>query len=518
MKKIIKSSLITFLLLLTSVTLVACGEEEVEVLTESATEFVVAVEDIGEVTLNSWTKISGANRLYEFLTNSEKAFNKVIEAKSDLDVKNETFNRLEDEEDNQSDDKVEMEKVNKFINFVNLLPSVTDLTKNDRPGIIDAQYDYDDISSSYKTRADVVEAYAKYVAAKNKVEELCATDDLNSFNSFINSISNPVTVDDVLKVATLQAMYNDLSSAVKNLSGYQSAETKYLEIVANYNKAKNEYDITIFLGYIDELSKVSLNSLTAINNATYKFNEMSQEALSNEDVIAGKIILDEAVVKYNELYAADQTYKIEKMIDLVNSLPESSEVTKSEYNTLYDILNLYNGLSNASKSTEEVRLAYNTYKAVQVSFDAKGFEKIKADLINASIGSTNKPDLSFYNFTTLGGNILRDNFGVNLTSFSAITAELEKNNIAFVMYIYSNDNTTMIASCIINYKDIQLGMLVDYAKMCSYLEVLSQSNDSIVSGGTYSFAFNFIDTSDNFIPSDISLPTDETNLFVWGEN
>ncbi len=519
MTKIFKNYLLVFLLAVTSLTLIACsGDEDNEVLTDKAEEFVLSVEDIGEVSLQSKDKLTISSRLYNYLSKAETEFKKVISSKKTLDEKQDQYDKLVEENLDEEDYEKEKDKIEKFINEVNSLPVGNNLSKVDRASI-EYSYDlYSLISSNFQAHATVLEAYNKLEAAKVIVDKLCADDDLVAFKTATAKLKN-VSLNNGVEVALLTSMFNDLSDSVKELSGYEEAKEDYLVVYNKYHELKNTNDTTIFLGYISNLENVTLGSLETINYATSKYNEMSEDAKSQASVVEGKSKLDSALNTYNELYAADQAYKVAKIIELVDLLPEVDNVGKSEYNTLYDIEVLYSGLAFNSQMLAEVRSAYATFKLAKEKFDSYGFAKIEGDVVNVSIGTGSKPGLSISNGSqsAIFKQILLENFNISSSSWSEIQAKLIENNVYLTLHVYMNGSKDLVGSITIDYIDLSFsGASLTYDKTVLLLQELSLTNPNIVSGATYSFAMNFVDSTDELIPSTLSFITDESSAFIWG--
>ncbi len=113
MTKIFKNYLLVFLLAVTSLTLIACsGDEDNEVLTDKAEEFVLSVEDIGEVSLQSKDKLTISSRLYNYLSKAETEFKKVISSKKTLDEKQDQYDKLVEENLDEEDYYIKLDAFN----------------------------------------------------------------------------------------------------------------------------------------------------------------------------------------------------------------------------------------------------------------------------------------------------------------------------------------------------------------------------------------------------------------------
>ena len=168
--------LIAVLALVLSFGLAACGHNATQ--STKATEFVTAVEAIGEVTLTDGQAISGAYKLYDDLTDADKQKSEVVSAKTNLDSKKAQYDAL-----------VANEAATNFLTVCGELPNADSVTKENRAIIEMAEALYESLGTAARQVDGVAAAYAKLTAARTALDAL------------INTVKYIATADDFMAIS-----------------------------------------------------------------------------------------------------------------------------------------------------------------------------------------------------------------------------------------------------------------------------------------------------------------------------
>lgn len=159
MKKLFKWMALCLALML-AFGIAACSKEGEVAQSESAA-FIAAVEEIGEVSLESRVKIDDAYAIYDELTQTEKQEEGVTEAKATLDGKKAQYDAL-----------VAADAASGFLAACEKVPAAENVTKDDQAVIEMAENLYNALSEAAKQADGVAEAYAKLTAARGALDAM----------------------------------------------------------------------------------------------------------------------------------------------------------------------------------------------------------------------------------------------------------------------------------------------------------------------------------------------------------
>ena len=182
MKKLFKWIALCLALML-AFGIAACSKEGEVAQSESAA-FIAAVEEIGEVSLESRVKIDDAYAIYDELTQTEKQEEGVTEAKATLDGKKAQYDAL-----------VAADAASGFLAACEKVPAAENVTKDDQAVIEMAENLYDALSEAAKQADGVAEAYAKLTAARGALDDMLSNVIKISSASEFAAIGNDLTAN-----------------------------------------------------------------------------------------------------------------------------------------------------------------------------------------------------------------------------------------------------------------------------------------------------------------------------------
>ena len=182
MKKLFKWIALCLALML-AFGIAACSKEGEVAQSESAA-FIAAVEEIGEVSLESRVKIDDAYAIYDELTQTEKQEEGVTEAKATLDGKKAQYDAL-----------VAADAASGFLAACEKVPAAENVTKDDQAVIEMAENLYNALSEAAKQADGVAEAYAKLTAARGALDAMLSNVIKISSASEFAAIGNDLTAN-----------------------------------------------------------------------------------------------------------------------------------------------------------------------------------------------------------------------------------------------------------------------------------------------------------------------------------
>lgn len=182
MKKLFKWVALCLALML-AFGIAACSKEGEVAQSESAA-FIAAVEEIGEVSLESRVKIDDAYAIYDELTQTEKQEEGVTEAKATLDDKKAQYDAL-----------VAADAASGFLAACEKVPAAENVTKDDQAVIEMAENLYNALSEAAKQADGVAEAYAKLTAARGALDDMLSNVIKISSASEFAAIGNDLTAN-----------------------------------------------------------------------------------------------------------------------------------------------------------------------------------------------------------------------------------------------------------------------------------------------------------------------------------
>ncbi|HIZ03964.1 MAG TPA: hypothetical protein H9727_06735 [Candidatus Borkfalkia avistercoris] len=182
MKKLFKWIALCLALML-AFGIAACSKEGEVAQSESAA-FIAAVEEIGEVSLESRVKIDDAYAIYDELTQTEKQAEGVTEAKATLDGKKAQYDAL-----------VAADAASGFLAACEKVPAAENVTKDDQAVIEMAENLYNALSEAAKQANGVAEAYAKLTAARGALDAMLSNVIKISSASEFAAIGNDLTAN-----------------------------------------------------------------------------------------------------------------------------------------------------------------------------------------------------------------------------------------------------------------------------------------------------------------------------------
>lgn len=140
--------------------------------------FILEVNNINDVTIDDSAKLLKAKEDYQMLTDISKNLDNVQEAYNKLETLFNDFFKLyievngskEDEQENS-----EEENIVAFVNLVNAIPSVDNITQSDANSIVEAEKCYDNLTVKAKNDVRSLEAYEVLKEARAKLNTFLET-------------------------------------------------------------------------------------------------------------------------------------------------------------------------------------------------------------------------------------------------------------------------------------------------------------------------------------------------------
>lgn len=159
MKKRLFSLALIIVMVLSSFTLFACNGETTTKLSTNATNYIAAVDTVGDITIDSETKLKEVSELYNLLDETDKATSEVKAAKATFDTKFTQFEGLTS---------------SKFISLVGQIPALIDIRAKSsvESKIVAAENMYDVLTPGALIVSGVSAAQTTMVAARAKFNEV----------------------------------------------------------------------------------------------------------------------------------------------------------------------------------------------------------------------------------------------------------------------------------------------------------------------------------------------------------
>lgn len=257
-----------------------------------------AISNIGEVNIQSGSKIAEAEKLYNEL--SKKCQHHVANYKELLEAR-ETYNDYKAKETSE------------------LIDQIGDITLDDHMIINEAKKSYDALSEEQKK---LVKNYEQLIAAIEKITDL----EIENAKSKIAAIGT-VTLEseDVIKEAraSYDKLTEDEKSEIENYNDLENAENEYEQLAVNN-----------CISLIDSIGIVTLDSKSKIDEAQKMYNSLSKKS---QEKVTNYLMLTNASSEYAKL--AKEEEDKEKTLNQGDSFSTSNwEVTYKKANITAKIL------------------------------------------------------------------------------------------------------------------------------------------------------------------------------------
>lgn len=410
-----------------------------EELTSAAVSFVQAVEDIGEITLESNVLLNRARLLYNTLSVDDYEFNAVIEAKVKLDDLQSQYDALNDT--SKDDDYLQKQeaKILEFIAEANALPINIALT--DAVAISSVTTLYNAISIDTSAYEGFTSAKTKYETALAQYRGLKDADDAQLFLELAaDSHITMVTLDSKSYIELAENAYSSLSDSVKTLNEVIAAKILVDAAHAEYNiilEADQSEKIEAFLSAVQDLPDIEnleINSFYAIQAASLAYDMLIQISKDKVEVAEAYAIfapISDAfdLLGYRQLQISDP--KLVLSADTVPNLVLQNDGNMySSFGEFYEVttwaalqgkVKMYLYVYTEGKSLSE----YSGRVDINLNTLANG-RIILGSTINAAVNTVAQLDSSIVgkpvafsiNFEDVSGQYLPSNF-FKMTGFSS---------------------------------------------------------------------------------------------------
>ena len=315
-------------------------------------DVAVAINAIGEVTLESESAIIEAENMYSALTAEQK---KSVANYSTLTTARAVYNTM------------------------SLIDSIGEVQINSEPKIVKAEEAY--LALSYEQR-DLVTNYSVLTSARTNVDILLA----NAVIEKIREIDSIITLDSESKITAAEAAYNSLTAGQKNrVSNYDTltdaravynvikaidnigaitvnsgstisvAQTLYDGLtsaqklkILNYSELTDANAVFPVVAQIRAIGSVFLESLTAIENAEAAYanlNATQQTKVSNYSTLTNSRTVYNTVLLIDDIdgtVTEDSGSKIEAAQNSYNGLSTTQKNLVGNYTKLSDATKVYN--------------------------------------------------------------------------------------------------------------------------------------------------------------------------------
>lgn len=502
MKKFI-CMLASIMICITALFCGACGdggeEETKPLITQNTQTFINIVADIKEpVTVDSGYKIEAALLVYDYLNADEKGNADVAASKTRLDGLKSKYDVVKAEADRLAEIAREEKLVTNFINAVNELPNK--LKTDDRETINGLIEKYDQLKAESKQKTEVIDAYGKLTEADAKVAELeeaarleIIKDTAEKFISAVEEIEE-VTLETGTTLENLLYDFEDFDEDVKAYAGVAEAKTKLDGMYAEYSVMRDEEDVKNFKALVEALTpveeKVTLENESAVTKAESAYKYMSDNAKNADGVAEAYAILQQAREKFDALFAVAEAARVQEFIAAANKVgTDTDNVDISWFDVLDAASKAYNALAWDSHDLPEVKEAFTRWNAAQTVFDRKGYKQIPMSDPSIVFSGDYPPHIVLQNVGNMVNPLLEF---YNANSLSEISSKVTVWLNVYIDGVY-------IARGALDTTD--LALIIQNSKIQNILKNLSEEHSEIVSGGSFSFSFNFEDNKNEFIPS-----------------
>ena len=530
MKKL-KCTLAAILIGLTSCLFGACSTEEEQpsfAVTQNTQTFVTIVSKIQDsVSVDDGLQIEVALLVYEHLNDAEKGNPEVSASKTRLDELKTKYDVVKAAADKEAETKREEKLIKDFVSAVNDL-SVDKLKLSDEETVAALMEKYGQLKDESKSKSEVYAAYQILLDAEDKIAALkeAARQEIieATAQKFIDAVEELLkTIDEaeeedkddaILGVGgTLDVLYYDydeFEAEVIAFEGVDEAKKKLDALKAEYDVLKAEKDVEDFLNYVKELSPVetavTLDSKQTVESAENVYENMSPAAKAAEGVAEAYKILQQARAKYDVLFAAAEEIKIQQFIEAVNNVRTNIEdVDILWYDELEAARNAYFALALASQSRPEVQQAYERWNAAQMAFDQKGYQQIPMSEPTLVYSGDVPPHIVLQNHANMLNPVVEH---YDLSSFTEISTYAK-----VWLYVYV-DGTYIDRGELDTAKFIDSGHIIPGSEVVNVLKALSDKHSEIRSGANFSFAMNFEDRENKYIPSN-KTKVSQPKVYNW---
>lgn len=516
LQTIVSSAVAVFVALILAVsfslTLSGCGEKELSQNAQSFVNFVIRIKT--PITLDSESEIEAGYILYEHLNDADKKNATVKEKKTVLDEYKSEYDALRAAQDELDLQEQQAALRARFESAVDRLPSADRLTADNRADIDGALALYAQLNDDSKAVASVQQAYVHLLEAEGRV-------------AFI----------------------------------------EYTERLAEVAAAAEE-----FIDGVNALGEITLESIDAIEDLLYAYDNFAQDIKDFEGVTEAKALLDAAAAEYTVLKDDDDIASFNALAAELS--PVATAVTLDSQRTIEKAEALYLNMSERAKAGAGVAQAYETVLAARARYDEL-FAIAENERISAFIAAANavptdieNVDITWFDVLDAAGNayfalayesqllpeveaafkrwdaaqMAFDKMGFERVPmvdpnllFSGdvpphLVLQLEENMFAPVRDFYGVASNAELDKYVTVWLNIyvdgvyqgrgqlsfsELGHIIVNSRLVSVLKELSATNDKIVSGANFSFSMNFEDKEGKYIPSKKTKLSPSKNTYTW---
>ncbi len=517
MKKL-KCALAAILIGLTSCLFGACSTEEEQsavTVTQNTQTFITIVSQIPDsVKVDDGLQIEVALLVYEHLNDAEKGNPEVSASKTRLDGLKTKYDGVKAEADKNAEIARENKLVADFIDAVDELSSKK-LKLEDEETVAELMEKYEQLKDESKSKSEVYTAYSALLDAEDEIAELkeaarqeviAATakkfkdsveDLLEAIEEADDKNKNQVILDAGDTIEDLYYDYDEFEDEVKAYAGVAEAKAKLDQLNEEYVVLKDAKDVEDFLKLVEALSPVetavTIQSKDTVTKAEGIYKNMSTAAKTEEGVADAYEVLQQARAKYDELFAAAEEIRIQQFIEAANNVRTNIEdLDILWYDELEAASQAYYALDYKSLSRPEVQQAYERWNAAQRVFDQKGYKHIPMGEPNVVYSGDVPPDIVLQEHAKMLGPVVEL---YNLSSYTEISQYAK-------VWLYVYVDGTYIDRGELNTANFSNGgHNIPGSEIVKVLKALSAEYSEITSGANFSFAINFEDRENKYIPS-----------------
>ena len=339
-------------------------DDEVDPQEQAAVEAVIAAIEalptVDELTLDDQDLVQAAASAYDALSEAAKA--KVPEnTKAALENARARIAQLIEEDEEAAQQA--QQQADAVSATISALPTVENLTLNDKDAVQAAADAYDALSDAAKARVSA-ESKVALEAAKAKMAELVAEDTAAeeaaaNVTVLINGLPSPddLSLNNKDAVQAAADAYDALSDAAKakvsadKVDALEAAKTKMAELVAEDAEAAGDAaSVVDLIDALPDVDTLTLDDKDQVQQAVSAYNALSDLAKSKiaEETLN---ILNAAKIKIEELVDEDETAAEDaaSVVALIDALPDVDTLTLDDQDQVQAAAGAYDALSDAAK-------------------------------------------------------------------------------------------------------------------------------------------------------------------------
>ena len=521
MKKRISTVILTVLtvavFVATAIICCSCNPQESQ-MSQTAESFVNYVARIETpISVDSEASISAAYVLYDHLGETDKNNATVKASKETLDGYKTVYEELKAIKDEQDALAQQQAVQSQFLQAVAKLPAESKLSVDDRTAIENAKSIYEQLNDDSKALAEIVSAYQKLQSADNTVavlEENARLEQIASaaqeFIDAVNSLED-VTAENYLEslyaVEDLLYEYENLPQEVKDFEGVGSAKEKLDSAYISCNVQKDQVDIASLKSYAEKFTPVA----TAVTLE------------SKQDIVAAEAVY--ASMSENAKNATGVAEAYQTIVDAREKYDQLFAVAEQER------IDAFISAANAIRTDVEnvditwfdaLDKASNAYWAL--SFESQLLPEVEEAFERWDVAQLAFDKLGFQQIPMTDPNLL---FSGDVPPH--IVVQMEEYMLAPLREFYGVSTNGALSQYAIAWLNVyvdgvyvgkgeiafsDLGHIITNSKVVAVLKELAQTNSKVVSGASFSFSMHIEDRAGQFIPSN-KTKTSAEKVYTW---